>query len=66
MAHPFEKFKESEHSREKGRTRADCRARGGMVATEISRARGGGIPMKGGAETGQGRLDKAKAYNAKG
>lgn len=29
-------------------------------------ARGGGIKMKGGAETGPGRLDKAKAYKARG
>jgi hypothetical protein len=62
MAHPFAGKKDSE--RETARERyKEC---GGKVTNDaMKRAKGGMVPMKGGAESGQGRLDKIKAYGAK-
>lgn len=61
MAHPYQDKRESERAIGKERFKKS----GGDTSCMPKRAHGGGIPMKGGAETGQGRLDKAKAYNAK-
>lgn len=61
--HPYNDKKDSERETARERMK-EC---GGKITNDtMKRARGGMVPMKGGAESGQGRLDKAKAYNAKG
>jgi len=60
MAHPYQDKRDSE----RGMARDRYKGCGGKVTNDtMKRARGGMVPMKGGAESGQGRLDKVRAYN---
>lgn len=62
MAHPYSEKKDSERETARERMK-EC---GGKITNDaMKRQRGGMVPMKGGAESGQGRLDKIKAYGAK-